>query len=311
MKRNAWLPLLWAVALLWSASSARADEPAMYLVIAVSPEDLVAAERLRELVDQPIAIVSAELAREPTEARELARERGYRIAAVIDGAQRRVFVVRGDDPTVLTRSLAEGAGTDYGEAFVAAELLSIADQLQRPAAPEPPSLRLPLGFGVGVDMLASAPFRGRPRLGLLATVGFPPGPRPWAWELTLAAGVRGRAESQSQLGTVRIQRTDLTLRLGPRYERHRLSLLVAAALGMSRVRAELDRARLARDVSLLSGLLLGARVRTFGPVHVYLNGLASFPYPRREYRVLGVPIADDPVLLLQVELGLSVFLHSR
>lgn len=309
-----WTLLLASVYLLLApALRARAsdDRSGAILVSALTEEDRASAGRLSELVDEPLALVEDPRGREPAHACELARASGRSVFAILDGAARRVHVVRARDCMVLTRAIEGSELTPYTAAFVAAELLSLARQLERPPAPPmrtAPVAPLDVGFGAGVDIALLGPYRpralllgGLTRRGLRSRLGV---------DVAALAAIEGAADEQSALGRVRARKSDLALRAGPALAVRRALLFAFAQAGVALTAVNLwgegD-----RRASLVLGGGLGGRLRLIGPLALFFHGSCAGSAPRRDYRVQGSSVLREPLVTVNLELGLSVYLHSR
>lgn len=302
---TAWL----LASLLGAAVRARAADTTDTLVVALTDDDVASAERLRELIDTPLAVVHAPGSGAPSQARALATQRGSELVAIIDGSAQRVHVVRVSDGMVLTRELAASAPGGYTAAFVAAELLTLAGQLTSAVQPAPP--RAALGLGSGVDLALVAPYRGRPRATLQAGLSlWPSAPR--GLELALAAGIRKRARNEAERAEVTLRQSDVVLRAGPGFRFRLLHATLFAQLGGALTRAELVSAGRDRtQLALALGVGGSARIELFRGLFLFSSAVVASHWPRREYRVEGVRVARDGVLEAQLEAGLFVYLHSR
>jgi hypothetical protein len=287
---------------------ARAEEATATLVVALTDEDFASAERLRELVDAPLALMRAPGTSDPSAARGLATQHGSELVAIIDGASRRVHVVRVSDGMVLTRELAPSSPGGYTAAFVAAELLTLAGQLTRPARPPP---RASFGLGAGIDLALLAPYSGRPRATLQGALSLSP-TAPRGLELALAAAIRKRARNEAEREEVTLRQSDLVLRAGPGWRFRPLHVSAFGQLGAALTRAELVSAGRDRtQVALAVGAGTFARIRLWSVLYLFGTALVASHWPRREYRVQGVRVARDGLLEAQLEAGLFVYLHSR
>ena len=316
MKQSAarWTRLLASACLLLAtAVRARAgdDRGGAILVSALTEEDRASAARLAELVDEPLALVEDPSAREPAHACELARASGRPVFAILDGAARRVHVVRARDCMVLTRAIEGAELTPYTAAFVTAELLTLARQLeQSPALREPatPVAPLDVSFSAGIDIPILGPYR--PRALLLGGLTWRGLRSPLGVDVAALAGIEAGADEPSALGRVRAQKTDLALRAGPAFGGRRALLFGFAQVGLALTAVNLW-GEADRRASLVLGGGLGGRVRLVGPLALFLQASCAGGAPRRDYLVQGSSVLREPLLTLNLELGLSVYLHSR
>jgi hypothetical protein len=313
MKRSAPLLLALGCSLTLLVATAHASEGGVgaILVNAVTAQDEKSATRLAELIDVPIERVTDTGASEPHYACELSRALRRETLVIIDGAARRVHVVRARDCMVLTRRIEGDDLSGYTAAFVAAELLFLEAQLESAPPARVARARSSIGLAGGVDLALAGPYRNRPRLLLSAGIARERPASRVGFELNLASGIHATTERTTRLGSVAARRSDVALRSGPTLRLRRTVWIAFAQLGVTLTSTELARSEVERRAALQAGAGLGVRISLLGPLHLFVQGTGTRSLPRRDYRVGGVSELKDPVLNATLELGLSAYLHSR
>lgn len=280
-------------ALLWLvASSALAD----LLVVASSPSDQPAAQRLCELHDEPARIVEDEGAADPERARALGRSHGAARVVVFAGAAISVTDVASGRRSART---AENSSA-FTAAFVATELLALQPASTPSAASEPaPRLGFALRLGLQLDRVRPFPLAPRAELGLALEHAT------WA-RASLRAELFGAPPGRSQHAEVQRTSSELGARMAFVLERAPLRIAFAAQLGLGWVRARFDQAGYPDQTRKIvrAGLGVEPNYRLLPWLALY-GGLAlQSSLPRAEYRVAGERAARESPLGFTVSAGL-------
>lgn len=205
-------------------------------LLEVSELDAEDTTRLRELLDRPSRVERLPAAEPDPIA--YARTLATPDVLVLDRAHGRVSLVHAGDSEVLTRATGGAVSrSSYAVSFVAAELLTMAAQLQFERAHRFGLERVWLRGGVDLSW-GGAPYWSvwRPSFALGGAWSRPV--RQVGLAVELVAALDGHAEESSQFGEVRVRRHDLDVRGGPAYRYGALTLLGFGQLGLSIRHAE-------------------------------------------------------------------------
>jgi hypothetical protein len=297
------------------------------LVVEASVEDHAVANKLQELVSEPLERRSAESVAGLDLSRGLGCTTGARLELVLDSVHDAVRLVRCRDGSVLTRAIDPRAARDtpYVGAFVAAELLALDSELgsvvveprvtpppppaagAAAASPQPPAAaRSPVQrrLRLGAEAIVyGGPFAGafRPTLGLGLAIDS--GWAPLAWQLEIHVAAFGAGSVPVGQEQIELMRHDAQLRAGILY---RLGPLSLSALVFGR--GSLTDAELApysnTQVRWGLGAGAGAELTLAAWALLYAELTADMATSRSDYQVDKVPLAQDPTWLVSCGVGL-------
>jgi hypothetical protein len=288
------------------------------IVVEASDADHAAADKLAELIKEPLVRVRAQPNASQADSIRLCCSGAAKHGLVLDTARHVVQLVRCSDATVLTREFdAEAArAAPYFGAFVGAELLGLAAELDRleerpsagpaPASPHPVRTRLRLRLGAEFSA-AGSPYAGafRPSFGLGVSSALFPAPLSLFVEVSFAP--LGSAELPLPGGQLSLTRDDARLRLGI------LSSLSGFDLvGFAQMFGALTSADYAAPSAMRStqhrwgfGAGIEGEIALVLQLHLYVMLTFDVAASRSEYRVDAVERVRDPAELLTLSFGLT------
>jgi hypothetical protein len=288
------------------------------IVVEASDADHAAADKLTELIKEPLMRVRAQPNASQADSVRLCCSGPAKHGLVLDTARHVVQLVRCSDASVLTREFdAEAArAAPYFGAFVGAELLGLAAELDRlerqpsagpaPAAPRAVSTRLRLRLGAEFSAVGS-PYAGnfRPSFGLGVSSALFPAPLSLFVEFALAPF--GSAELPLPGGTLSFTRDDARLRLGILSSLSGFDLLAFAQTFGAQTSADYAAPRAMRSTQLRWGFGAGieGEIALALQLHLYVMLTFDVAVSRSEYRVDAVVRVRDPAELLTLSFGLT------
>ena len=213
--------------------SAQGGELVLLEVAELDSEDTA---HLRELLDRPSRVVR--LPASEADPVAFARSLSSSDVLILDRTHDRVSLVQARAPEVLTRTTGNSVSrSTYAVSFVAAELLTLAAQMQSEREHRFGLARAWLRGSADV-LLGAAPYGGvwRPTLGIGGVWSRPV--RRLGLAIELMAALNGHASKGSSFGEVRIRRQDLDARCGPAYRHGAFTAVGFGQLGLSIRHAE-------------------------------------------------------------------------
>lgn len=292
---------------LWTARAAAEEAP--LLVLEVSAEDVAAADRLSELVAQPMERRALPEARDPAAASSALSASGAGRALVLDSAARRVQLIERDGQ--LRTRLIEAEATPYLTAFVASELLALAPPVASVSAPQPSQEEPPSRVARAAGQLAldvSSPYTtrwiARPKLGLELWLG------PKTWQRALFAlgaelVIPTPLSERNAEGRISLLRWDAGLRAGAAFPINAWRLLPFVSGRTAITRADSTATANAQHTVGL-GLGLGFQVeRSLTKWLGLFLGLDAHALLRRSaYELAGAPLLEERFLMISADFGL-------
>ncbi|HKP62737.1 MAG TPA: hypothetical protein VJV78_38640 [Polyangiales bacterium] len=302
------------------------------LVIEASQQDHAVADKLQELVSEPLERRGADSVAGLDLSYGLGCSTGARLELVLDSAHYAVRLVRCRDFSVLTRTIDPQAARDtpYLGAFVAAELLALDSELGSTVvesrAPPPPTAAAVPGTGeapkhqptaapssiaqlrlrLGADwMFYGEPFAGgfRPNLGLGVAIDTGWSSFALLVEVHMAAFATAEVAVETTGQPIELTRHDAQLRLGGLYGLGPVSLF-----GFLFARGSLSEAERgafsSSEVRWGVGAGAGAELPLVPWLLVYTNLIADLAITGGDYKLDGLSFATDPRGLLSWSAGL-------
>ena len=235
------------------------------------------------------------------------------MSSILDRTHDRVSLVHAGAPEVLTRTTGNWVSrSSYAVSFVAAELLTMAAQMQSQREHRFGLARAWLRGSADV-LLSGAPYGGvwRPALGLGGLWARPI--RRLALAVELLAALNGHASKGSAFGEVRLRRQDLDARCGPAYRRGTFTVLGFGQLGLSIRHAQYTGPG-GNSAQYFSGTV-GAGLQLQGSVLPWLSLLAEASggtfLSRADFAVHGQSALREGAWFARAGVGLALVLPVR